>query len=83
MPKYAEIDPVIHNLDELEPHCPKGFISRRTDEHLVFNRIVFDENTSFPKILESIKVDEKLHVQLQFNDDPVAKFFSTLRRAPL
>ena len=28
LPKYAEIDPVIHNLTELERHCPEGFTAR-------------------------------------------------------
>ena len=71
LPKYAEIDPVIHNLTELERHRQEGFTARLTDDCLVFYRIVFDEKTQFPKILESIKVDKQLHVQLQYNGDPV------------
>ena len=39
MPKYAEIDPVIHSLDELQKHCPPGFTSRRTEDCLIFFRI--------------------------------------------
>ncbi len=71
LPRYASIDPVLHNLKELENHCPKGFTARMTDEYLLFYRIVFDEETQFPKVLESIRVDEHFHVQLQYNGDPV------------
>ena len=71
MPKYAEIDPVIHNLKDMERFCPEGFTARLTNDCLLFYRIVFDEKTQFPKVLESIKIDEKLHVQLQYNGDPV------------
>ena len=71
LPRYAEIDPVIHNLDQLEKHCPSGFTARRTDHALMFYRISYDKKTEFPKLLESIKIDENMHVQLQFNGDPV------------
>ena len=37
----------------------------------LFCNLVFDEETKFPKILESIKVDSVLHVQLQCNGIPV------------
>ena len=30
-----------------------------------------DDGTKFPKILESIKVDDDLHVQLQYNSMPL------------
>ena len=33
--------------------------------------VIFDEETKFRKILESIKVDSVLHVQLQCNGIPV------------
>ena len=32
---------------------------------------MFDKDTKFPKILESIKVDSDLHIQLQYNGTPV------------
>ena len=33
--------------------------------------LVFDDETKFAKILESIKVDDDLHVQLQYNGMPL------------
>ena len=54
LPKYAEIDPIIHDLSELKLHCPEGFSSRMTADSLLFYRIVFDEKTQFHRILESI-----------------------------
>ena len=37
----------------------------------MFYNLVFNEEKKFPKILESIKVDSHLHVQLQYNGIPV------------
>ena len=46
---------IISNFEELtDKHCPSKF----------------DDETSFPKVLEAIKVDRDLHVQLQFNGNP-------------
>ena len=37
----------------------------------LYFHLVFDDGTKFPKILESIKVDDNLHVQLQYNSMPL------------
>ena len=72
MPQFSEtIDPVIHDVSDLENFTPVGFECRRVDDSILFYRIVFDEKTQFPSILESIKVDSELHVQLRYNGDPV------------
>ena len=72
MQKYLEcVDPVIKNVFDLEQHSPKGFTCRRSDECLLFYRLEFDEKTQFPKLLETIKIDSELHVQLQYNGEPV------------
>ena len=72
MPKFLnEVDPVINNVFDLEQHSPKGFTCRKLDDCLLFYRLEFDAKTQFPKILESIKVDKDLHVQLQYNGEPI------------
>ena len=50
-----------------EQHSPEGFQCRKSKNHIVFYNLVFDEETQFPKILEAIKVDNELHVQLQYS----------------
>ena len=72
MPQFSEtVDPVIHDVSELEKFTPVGFECRRVDNSILFYRIVFDEKTQFPSILESIKVDSEVHVQLRYTGDPV------------
>ena len=48
-----------------------GFQFKKSNDHALFCNLVFDEETKFPKILESIKVDSVLHVQLQCNGIPI------------
>ena len=72
LPKFLrEVDPLIKSVFELEKHTPEGFTCRRTDDCLLFYRLECDEKTHFPKLLESIKVEKELHVQLQYNGEPV------------
>ena len=37
----------------------------------MFYRISFDDDTQFPVIQESIKIDHNLHVQLQYKGSPI------------
>jgi hypothetical protein len=63
----------ITTLDDLnETVAPDGFQFKKSNDHVLFYNLVFDQETDFPKILESIKVDSYLHVQLQYNGIPVA-----------
>ena len=50
---------------------PDGVQFKKSNDHALFYNLVFDKETKFPKILESIKVDSDLHVQLQYNGIPV------------
>ena len=71
MPIFLKkVDPIITDVFDLENHTPEGFSFRKAIDFVVFYRLEFDEN-GFPKICESIKVDKELHVQLQYNGDPV------------
>ena len=51
------------NLNETT--APDGFQFKKSNDHVLFYNLVFDKETRFPKILES--VDSDLHVQLQYN----------------
>ena len=57
------------NLNETT--APNGFQFKKSNDHALFYNLVFDKETKFPKILESIKVYSGLHVQLQYNGIPV------------
>ena len=62
----------VKTLNDLkETTTPTGFQFKRSDDHALFYNLEFDEKTKFPKILQSIKVDSNLHVQLQYNGIPV------------
>ena len=54
-----------------ETTAPDGFQLKKSNDHVLFYDLVFDEKTKFPKILESIRVDLDLHVQLQYNGIPI------------
>ena len=63
---------VISSLDDInESIAPPGFQFKRSEDNILFFNIVIDEKTQFPSILESIKVDRDLHVQLQYNGIPL------------
>ena len=57
------------NLNETT--APDGFQFKKSSDHALFNNLVFDEEKKFRKIIESIKIDPDLHVQLQHNSIPV------------
>ena len=71
MEAFQEKD-VISSLDDInESIAPPGFQFKRSEDNILFFNIVIDEKTQFPSILESIKVDRDLHVQLQYNGIPL------------
>ena len=39
-----------------ESHAPEGFKCNHSEDSIVFYRLVFDETTNFPRILETIKI---------------------------
>ena len=65
-------DDEIGQLSDInKTHAPTGFKCNITEDHIVFFHLSYDEATGFPIILESIKIDKKLHVQLQYNGCPL------------
>lgn len=61
--------------DFMDLHAPPGYtMFKKENEYVVFYRIEFFD---FPKVLESIKIDDKLHVKLQCdgNDVPLPPWF--------
>ena len=76
MNKFTTSD-VIKNFEELDAGnllntvFPAGFHFEKSDDSIVFYRINFDIVTKFPAIHEAIKIDKNLHVQLEYNGNPV------------
>ena len=71
MDTLRERDTITSLADLNETTAPDGFQFKKSNDHALFYNLVFDKETKFPKILESIKVDSDLHVQLQNNGIPV------------
>ena len=61
---------IIGDFSELNStHAPPGFQCTKSDNSIVFFNLTYIDG--FTVIFESIKVDQSLHVQLQFNGHPV------------
>ena len=71
MDSFRESDTITSLADLNETTAPDGFQFKKSNDHALFYNLVFDKETKFPKILESIKVGSDLHVQLQYNGIPV------------
>ena len=62
----------INSLEDLyQSHSPPGFEFRQFEGCVIFYRLKFDNASQFPTILESIRIDKDLHVQLQYNGIPL------------
>ena len=75
---------IIGDFSELNStHAPPGFQCTKSDNSIVFFNLTYVDG--FPVIFESIKVDQSLHVQLQFNGHPVPRpaWFTKGRNATL
>ena len=59
----------INSLDDLnQSHSSPGFEFRQFEGCVIFYRLKFNNISQFPTtILESIRIDKDLHVQLQYN----------------
>ena len=61
---------IIGDFSELNStHAPPGLKCTKSDNSIVYLNLTYVDG--FPVIFESIKVDQSLHVQLQFNGHPV------------
>nr|XP_047146465.1 THAP domain-containing protein 2-like [Hydra vulgaris] len=58
-----------HNLNEAV--APPRFHFKRFEKGVVFYNIIFNEQTYFPTILESITVDVDLNVFLKYKETPL------------
>ena len=67
MNTFRKIDE-INDFNEIdETHTLKGFLCSKSAEHIVLFNLIYDETARFLTVLESIKADKNLHVQLQPN----------------
>ena len=71
MDTFRERDTIMSLAAFNETTTPDGFQFKKSNDNALFYNLIFDEETKFPKILESIKVDSDLHVQLQYTEIPV------------
>ena len=68
-----------------EKHAPPGYSCHKTEQHILYYLLQFDDETAFPIVREAVKVDNNLHVQLQYCNNPVPlpQWFSQRRSAKL
>ena len=71
MDSFCERDTITSLANLNETTARDGFQFKKSNDHALFYNLVIDKKGKFPKILELIKVDSDLHVQLQYNDMPV------------
>ena len=83
MEGFLSNDTINAFADINETHAPTGFSCNKTSDHIVFYNLAYVDG--FPVVLESIKVDSNLHVQLRYNGHPVPlpAFFTVGRNATL
>ena len=62
----------INSLGDLnQSHYPPGFEVRQFEGCVIFHRLKFDIVSQVATIIESIRIDKDLHVQLQYNGIPL------------
>ena len=65
--KYLEQD-IIRSFDDFtEARCPPNYQFSKRDDCVIYYKLIFDEITSFPKVVASIRIDHDFHVQLECN----------------
>ena len=71
MNSFVEKDK-IHNIEDItDKHCPSGYAWHKTKDFILLYVLLFDDCSGFSTIFESIKIDNSLHVELQYCDNPV------------
>ena len=71
MDTFRERDTITSLADSNQTTAPDGFQFKKSTDHALFYNLVFDKETKFPKMLEWVKADSDLHVQLQYNAIPL------------
>ena len=56
MQDFKENDTIFSFVELNEKHSPPGFQFRKTDDCVLYYNLQFDEKTSFPKVLECVRV---------------------------
>ena len=57
--------------DLLSKPCLEGYRVKKMDDAIVYYHIEFRKDTMFPELLEAIKIDDQLRVELQYKGCPV------------
>ena len=68
-----------------EKHSPNEFLFKKFEKCVISYHLTYHEETGFPHILETIKIDRQLHVQLQYNGNsiPLPPWFTQGRDAKI
>ena len=82
---FRKRDTITTLVDLNETAAPDGFQFKKSNDHALFYNLVFDEVAKFHKILQPIKSDSDLHVQLQYNGIrlPLPQWFVEVHNASM
>ena len=57
----------IHNIEDItEKHCSFGYTWHKTKDFIMLYVLLFDDCSGFPTICKAIKIDNSLHIELQY-----------------
>ena len=65
---------IIKTFQDLNESIAPGLQLKELDNCVSYFHLVFHDEIKFPKILEFLKVDDDLHVQLQYNGMPLPQW---------
>ena len=68
---YTEKFSIKSFADLLTKTCLDGYQVKRTENYIIYYRVEFREPSMCPQIMEAIKIDNELRVELQFKGNPV------------
>jgi len=71
MEKFKKIDKINHFDDINKENGPGNFQFKKNENCIIFFHLKYDDDTGFPKIFESIRIDRSMHIQMQYNGNPV------------
>ena len=63
---FKEMDKITKFDDMTHSQTPANYLYHKTVECIVFYNLGFSATTGFPKIFGAIKVDQDLHVKLEW-----------------
>ena len=70
--QHRKQNDLITSFDDIsETNAPQGYLTHKTSKYIVFYKLIFNDKTNFPEIVDAIKINKNLNVELLFRGDEV------------